>query len=479
MSVVIFKLHRKRVKIETSDIVLFEKVRAKFSTKNSSARFSKWASDIWCPITPLGSFKCGLFKDVVAKFKQLDPNCKIKIDPKLKHWIKPFSIKTKDIEFFHGGKFEEREYQTFIIKESLKNGRVIFESATGSGKSFIIYSILRNLRKIENKVERILVLVPSIQLVKQMYKDFQEYGAPKNFCQMFSGFDQDIDNSPVIISNRQWIQGHNQELPKIDALIVDECQQLASDNKITKWIDKLDTQIRFGCSGTIPKDPIKRLGIIGTIGPLIYSVKSHKMQKEGFISNINIKSFRFEHRPKPYWPITDENYDKMHWIEYDWIETNQKVLQFITIFMTKLKENSVILFDHTKHGESLFQMIKEKHKGTVRFINGEVPLDEREKTRKLMEKKNNVILVANCKAAGVGLNVKNIHNIVFAMNGMAETKIIQAIGRGVRLHQSKDHLTLYDFHHNLKYSIRHFKERVKLYKEHYKIDIKKSKSIII
>lgn len=475
-----FIYSRNKGKIETRDIPFFEKIRAKFSVKNPGAKYSQWASASYCPITPTGLFEIGLFYDILKVIKTMSPGIEISISDELKVALQPITFKKDEIEYFFNDKFVERDYQREIIDKCLTYGRALFSSPTGSGKSFIIYSIVQNLRKKHTQVQNILILVPTIQLVKQMHTDFLEYGMDPTSTQMFSAFAPEITQAPVIVANRQWIENHSDELPKIDAVIVDECQQLSSNNNVTKFVRKLETQIRFGCSGTIPTDKITRWGILGTIGPIIYSVKAHKMQEEGFISNIKIRAIQFKHLHKPVWQITDDNYSRMHYIEYAWVENHPKILEFFAKFMPKLPGNSLILFDHTEHGNNLFAAIEAAHVGGItRFINGEVPLSDREDTRTLMEANDNVILVANCKAAGVGLNVKNIHNIVFAMTGKAETKIIQSVGRGVRLLEGKHHLNLYDFYHNFKYSLRHFEERVSLYKDHYKKELDIHRSVEI
>jgi len=468
-----FIYKRKQIKIETDDIVLFEKVRRHLSVPNPNSRYmSSFASDTFSPISPLGYFAAGLIYTVMQSFKKFEPLVRVTMDDKVRDIVMPIKFKKDEIEYFSDERFEDREYQRNVIRESLGRGRCLFELPTSSGKSFIIYSICMNLLKKHHQIQTILVLVPNLQLVKQLHGDFLEYGCNPGLVQSFSSFSDELNDAPVIIANRQWLAKHSEELPEISAVFIDEVQQLSTDNDIADWVDKLPTQIRFGCSGTIPKDKIVRWGIVGIVGPIICSVKSHEMQKNNYIAKIDIKPIRFDHIDKPYWERTDDNFDKMHILEYEYIENHDRVMQFICKFALGMNKNTLIMFDHTDHGERMFAMLQGMSTTHIfRFINGEVPVEDREDTRRIMEKNDNVILVANCKAAGVGLSIKNLHNIIFAMSGKAETKIIQAIGRMLRMNDNKIMATLYDFYHNLWYSESHFGERVKLYRDHYRKNV--------
>ena len=472
-----FKYHRRKLKMVSDDLVFFQKIRDAFSVENKTAKYSEYAKDFHNFISPIGVFNAGLVHDVIHIAKKLDPDVEISYDPNVKNMIYPFDSSNVDIEYYENDVFKNRDYQTKSINLALDFGRAIFELPTGVGKSRIIYIISQNLLKASN-IEKILILVPNLQLVRQLHQDFIDYGISSNKHQMFSSFNDVLDSSPIIISNRQWLEKHSNDLPKIDAVFIDECHQLKYANKVTKFIQKLDTHVRFGFTGTLPEDPKDVLTIKGIVGPLVYSEKAHTFQSNDnqVLAPLEIVAFKINHsipQPRPL------DYSKTFYEEWQLIEslknTNKEIAK-LTLKFAKCG-NTILLFDHTKHGKMLFDLVnKENLKSDLgfdcHFINGEIPVETREEIRALMETSNNVVLVANCKCFGVGINIKNVNNIVLALAGKGQTKIIQSIGRSLRKLKNKKAL-LVDIYHSYQYSTKHFLKRVALYQLHYKKIISK------
>lgn len=261
---------RKKLKLNYHDIFLLDEIRMNLSIVNDKAKYSKHGSDIYTPISPTGLFDVGLYHEVIKQALKTKPSLRIEISDDAKRLITPISFKKNEIKYFHNNDFEERGYQKKSIDLALKNGRGLIELPTGSGKSYVIYSLMMNLLNKPNKVQNILLLVPGIQLVKQFYQDCIEYGCNENLLQMWSGFNSELNVNPIIISNRQYLEKHSDQLPRIDAIIIDECQQIGEEkNNVTKYVSGLDTHIRFGFSGTIPTKERVRWNLIGLIGPLL------------------------------------------------------------------------------------------------------------------------------------------------------------------------------------------------------------------
>lgn len=483
----------KRLKILSDDIVLFEKVRQSFAVKNllkdlaekaiikkSKGLITPKLPEFFNCISPVGSFNPGLWVDIISKYKLFDKDLKIEIEPKAKSIIQPFVLK-EPIEYFFNKEYEERECHKKAIDLALKYGRGVFELPTGIGKSFIIYSILKNLLKLP-ELKHYLILVPSLQLVTQLYKDFIDYGLDKKLVQQFSSFTGNVNkNIPIIIANRQWLQVHSKELPYIDVLFVDECHCAKKENIVTKFIKSLETNIKYGFSGTIPKDVRDRWSVIGNIGPLLCSEKASTFQskEDGILSPLNIIAIKFKHGLGQPQAVNDES---LYNVEYNLIEGSKSSNINIGKIAHKLNNNTIVMFDHTSHGKALFRIIEELNDNLDKrcfFINGETELDHREDVRKYMETENNVILIANTACFSVGINIKNVHNIIFAISGKAETKIIQSIGRSLRKLNSKNTATLIDIYHDFKYSINHFEQRRLLYKENYAKDVDKHYEVSI
>lgn len=146
-------------------------------------------------------------------------------------------------------------------------------------------------------------------------------------------------------------------------------------------------------------------------------------------------------------------------------------------FASKLNGNSIILYDHNDHGKLLFDLAVASGRKTF-MIFGETELDKREDIRSLMESESGILLVANTKCFSVGINIKNIQNIIFAFSsGKGITKIMQSIGRGLRRTEYKHTMNLVDFYHNFKYSTIHYRKRKKLY-SNYRALVKEQKVVI-
>ena len=255
----------------------------------------------------------------------------------------------------------------------------------------------------------------------------------------------------------------------VNSILVSNCHQIKSENNVTKLVKNLNTLLRFGMTGTLPEKQEDIWKIMGIIGPVVQKREISELQDQGYIAKIKILPIKVMHRLKPEFPREDYE-DIKKGFHYEWkhiegIEESNKKLMYLA---SGLRGNTLVLFDHTEHGKELFRLIDYK---TKFFVNGETELEQREDVKVAMENQENVILVANTKCFGTGISIKNVQNIVFTMFGKGVTKIIQAIGRGLRIHERKKSLLLVDTFHNFKYSEDHYKQRKKLYLENYKIDL--------
>jgi superfamily II DNA or RNA helicase len=448
-------------------------LRRKYTIPNPAIRFSPYAPESLSPITPLGSFQTGLAVDILKYVLKCFPNEKIIIPKEVLHEIKP-GWKFDEIKEPNNTEYKLRDYQKETVKLALTNGRGTFELATSSGKSLMIHSIIENVWEIEKSKKQTLILVPTIQLVKQFYNDLKDYGiGEENVC-MFSSFASDIPTAPIIISNRQWLQNHSSKMPDIDICITDEAQQLKCGSGVTKYIASLKTLHKFAFTGTLPEGKMDRWNVIGLNGSVHYEIKAHELQTTGTVANTNIISILIDHKEaQPECPDAKDPLERAKRrfpLEWKYIEASYKSNKFIADLCLKMKGNTIVLFDHVEHGK-FFKDICEQFNTDKKifFVDGGVPLNYRENVRTEMEKHNNCLLLAQTKTFGTGTSIKNISNICFAFTaGTSTTKIIQAIGRGLRLMEGKTDMHLYDFYHNFRYSKDHYKSRKEMYFEHYK-----------
>lgn len=484
-----------RVKLLCKDRKLLHFVKRRFTVKNPNYRYQRWGEKELSPISVVYTYPIGLTFDIMLIIKEYDPSIKIDIS-EIKDLIKPISFNLDKISDVQNSKYQYRDYQSIIIKSCLKFGRGLIESATSSGKSLMQYGILKNFWECMGYEARFLLIVPNIQLVVQMYEDFIEYGCDKDkICKFSSAGHRTMLDRPIIISNRDWLNGHKDELPDdIKILFVDEVHQCNTNNNITKFVRKIKTDIKFGFTGTLPNDKMSKWNVMGLFGPILKIKKAKDLQKEGYIAKTRIVSVRFNHNiaqpkiPSEYIDAIQKaklqnNHVKIKVAtmeaarqkfpaEWRYIEDTDWCNKFIIKMMNSFEGNTVLLYDHIEHGHILLELLKSIETNKKIFlIDGSIKVDDREFYRNEMELSNNCFLLGNTKCISTGINIKNINNVGFAFPaGKTSTKIIQSIGRGLRLMKGKSHVNIIDFHHNFKYSQEHYNERKKLYIENYTYD---------
>lgn len=299
---------------------------------------------------------------------------------------------------------------------------------------------------------------------------------------------QDIN---IIISNSQWLLLHGDELPYIDMMIIDECHGMSHGAEITKLIRNVEIPFKFGCTGTMPKSIEDQWSVIGTFGPVLKELSISELQEKKVLADVSIKPIEFIHDKKEDFKnqIFDINGNKVT----DPFEVAQRIYQKESMFLSELTStnsiiaklaegiikqhpdwNVLILFDYIKQGNSLFNCLAWKNKF---YIDGSVDVKDRKDIVKEMNAEDGgKITCANAKCFGTGITVNRIQCIFIVINGSAPTKIIQSIGRGLQ-RNVKNTLLIFDFHHNYKYSMKHFKEREDLYIKTYKKDLLELKQI--
>lgn len=477
-----------------------------FSVVNTGAFFArqygfKMPSKIF-GVTPFGTFKIGLIFDVLKFLKANYSNIKIKLTNEVKYEITKRLPLREFAKLVYKGpeniskEYEARNYQLEIIDAIIKKGygRCMFECPTGSGKSFIIANLIYTLRNQYKKNLRSLLFLPNAQLVSQFYKDLKDYGYNEFEVLEFSAtnykkINKDrLKNASIIIANRQFLFNHVNELPKFDLMIIDEVHSAVS-HETAKTINDLDIPLKIGCSGTIPTDKSKYWNLLSLVGPIVYRESITHLQEEGYLTNVNFtviqvkdhiveadKNLLFNLHPNvrysqdgeseisfsdPY--IAETNYMAKYCMElYSPVLTSGQ-------FMLSQNENTLILFDRIEFGKALFKYLSDiKFNGAeICYIDGSVPIADREKIRAMCEQKNNVILIAQSSTMSTGINIKNMSNLIMTGSCKSQSRIIQSIGRTLRLHKDKSHSNVIDIVYNYKYSKKHYAERRELYKKYY------------
>jgi superfamily II DNA or RNA helicase len=452
------------------DASMVSLAREYFSVQNPAAKSNSpfVQKRLYC-ITPSGKFEIGMLGEVIDfLFKK---GIFVQIDEEIRNLYNPI----KDIKDFEIQKLtmDFRSYQEKAIEKSLLQGRGITVLPTAGGKTYVMACLIKNIRQILNKPDaKVLVLVPSIQLVEQTSNDFLQYGLNK--VTKWSGKNKpDFENSNIIIAGTQILLSKSSDLSilsELDIFICDEVHGIRKQNTINKIFSLLTTPYTFGFTGTMPPSLIDQWNIIGKFGPITYEEKTVNLEKQDYISSFQIIILKIKHKNIPsYLYSTDPSMD-LYNKEFEFLTNNLERNKIICNLSEKIENNTIIMVDRIDHGQFLYDYLKNKSKKQIYFIRGSTEVEERETIRTLMEKSNDVIVVAMSKIFSTGINIPNLHNIIFASAGKAKIKIMQSIGRALRLHPTKKIATIFDITDNTKYAIKHLKERKKLYdEEKYKI----------
>lgn len=378
-----------------------------------------------------------------------------------------------------------RDYQFLAVIEGLKRQRGVLLSPTGSGKSLIIYVLLSYylgmLRGSSDK--KVLVIVPTTSLVEQMTNDFEEYNMPKGLAhKIYSGKDKDTD-APIIVSTWQSIY----KLPKawfeqFGMIIGDECHGFKSKSLMNIMNKATEAVYRYGTTGTLDGTQTHELVLQGLFGKIYKVTTTKKLQDNETLAPLDINRLELN------WPEEFRKAfgKKTYQEEIEEIVTNEKRNKFITNLSLDLKGNTLVLFNYVeKHGKPLFQLIQSKaaEGRRVFFVSGDVATSDREAIRGIVEKQKNAIIVASLGTFSTGINIRNLHNIVFASPSKSQIRVLQSIGRGLRKSDDGSTTVLYDVIDNIStdsqknFAWLHGLERLKIYQREqfnhktYKIDL--------
>ena len=247
-------------------------------------------------------------------------------------------------------------------------------------------------------------------------------------------------------------------------ILVSNCHRLRKGNKINDIFKIIKTPFRFGFTGTMPEEQVDQWNIIGKIGPVIYEKNSHDLRQDNFVSNVQVHILNLIHKQVSTAKRNKNSYRE----EINTLIESPFRNNIIVKISEKLKNNTLILVDYIVHGEILFNLLKlHVPDKQIFFVRGDVEITERDNIRKLIESNKDVVVVAISKIFSTGINIKNLHYIIFACGGKAKIKIVQSIGRGLRLHKDKTELIIFDIADSLHYSNLHSLKRKQLYeKEH-------------
>jgi superfamily II DNA or RNA helicase len=432
-------------------------IRNHFSAKNDGAFFAKkkghrFVKDRKYAITPSGLFDFG-FHGEILKYLRDNQITDISLTDDFKKRLKCGVVIE---EFWDDLKYDARYYQKDSVIAGLKKGFGTFLLATSAGKSLAQALLIENYtRNVSNDTFKCLIVVPGLSLVNQLQGDFEDYGVTFTYSGWTGGTEP--QDTQVVICNSENLLSQFTDNPwilSVNLLITDECHKISADNQISKIINKIHTPNKFGFTGTLSDKPIDQWKTIGTFGSVIYEKKSKELRDEGYISDVEITSLQLNHPKTKKFKYKDE-------LEY--LYKHEKRNQIIAKLSDALIGNTLIMVNHLDHGDQLLHIVRSRSDKRVFFVKGEMEVEERKKIIDMMEKNDNIICIAMASIFSTGINIKNLPNIIFAGLGKSFIRVVQSIGRGLRLHDNKSKLRIIDVSDNLKYSYSHALHRQEIY----------------
>ena len=360
-----------------------------------------------------------------------------------------------------GKSLKIRDYQIEAIRLAISRNRSLIVSPTASGKSLIIYSLVRYYQMAGNKI---LILVPTTSLVEQMYSDFQDYGwSPGTYCQkVYQGYTTKITKDVVISTWQSIYKMPKKYFEQFGCVIGDEAHFFKAKS-LTSIMTKLhQCKYRFGFTGTLDGTETHRLVLEGLFGSVEQVVTTKELIDKKTLANLKIKCITLKH------PEKRERMDYAE--ELNYLVSNDARNKFIMDLCSNISGNTLCLFQLVeKHGKILYDGMKGNE--NVYFVYGGTDTQQREKIRGLVEKHKNSTTIASYGTFSTGINIRNIHNIVLASPSKSKIRVLQSIGRGLRTSSTKDSILVFDIADDISYrgrrnfTLNHFLERLNIYNE--------------
>ncbi len=370
-----------------------------------------------------------------------------------------------------GKSIRPRDYQVDAVDFAIRKHRALLLSPTASGKSLIIYILVRYYELLlrEHQNDKILILVPTTSLVEQMTSDFIDYGWQEAYIQkVYSGHDREVSKKVVISTWQSLYKMPKKYFEQFGCVVGDEAH-LFKAKSLTSILTKLHLcKYRFGLTGTLDGMQTHRLVLEGLFGGLNKVVSTKKLIDDKTLSSFKIRSLVLTYPEQECKLVKDMNYQD----EIDYIVTHEKRNNFIKDLTLSLNNNTLVLFQFVeKHGSVLYDLIKSNTDRQVFYVYGGTDTQTREQIREITEKEKNAIIVASYGTFSTGINIRNLHTIVFSSPSKSRIRTLQSIGRGLRRSESKDSAVLYDIADDITYkskrnfTLNHFMERINIYNE--------------
>ena len=368
-----------------------------------------------------------------------------------------------------------RDYQTSAIEHALKFKRALLVSPTGSGKSLMIYMILRWYLEASNK--NALIVVPTTSLVEQLWKDFADYSSkddsfdPNEVHRIYAGKEKESFEQRVVITTWQSVFKMPRNWFEDFEMVVGDEAHLFKAKSLTTIMGHLrNAWLRIGTTGTLDGTKVHKLVLEGAFGPVLNVTSTRKLIESDTLSELSIDVLHMQYSDVEKKAFGRKTYQE----EVQYIVAHEKRNNFIKNLALAQKGNTLVLFNLVeKHGKPLYNLIRDAAKidRKVFYVSGEVGAIDREEIRTLVEKEKDAIIVASLGTFSTGINIKNLHNMVFAAPTKSQVRVLQSIGRSLRKSETGQPAKVYDLCDDFSwkkrknYTLGHGIERIGIYEK--------------
>ena len=374
-----------------------------------------------------------------------------------------------------GNPIDLRDYQITAINHALNFKRALLVSPTGSGKSLMIYMILRWYLEASNK--NALIVVPTTSLVEQLWKDFADYSSnddsfdPNEVHKIYAGKEKESFEQRVVITTwqsvfkmpRNWFEDY-------EMVVGDEAHLFKAKSLTTIMGHLRNAWLRIGTTGTLDGTKVHKLVLEGAFGPVFNVTSTRKLIESNTLSDLSIDVLHMQYSDQEKKSFGKQTYQE----EVQSIVSHEKRNNFIKNLALAQKGNTLVLFNLVeKHGKPLYKLIRDAAKidRKVFYVSGEVGAIDREEIRTLVEKEKDAIIVASLGTFSTGINIKNLHNMIFAAPTKSQVRVLQSIGRSLRKSESGQPAKVYDICDDFSwksrknYTLGHGIERIGIYEK--------------
>lgn len=366
------------------------------------------------------------------------------------------------------------EHQINAVHHAMEQERCLLLSPTGSGKSLIIYALVHYYISKIPKDKKILIIVPTVSLVEQMFSDFADYSGgngwstKENCHKILAGADKNTSKR-IVISTWQSVYKQNEKyFEKFGAVVGDEAH-LFKSKSLTSIMTKLKRcPFRIGTTGTLDGTNTHKLVLEGLFGRAYEVTKTKILMEKKILSDLKIDCIQLSYPDIDCQSIKRAKYPD----EIKWIIGSARRNAFIANLAKSLKGNTLILFQFVEdHGKILNTIVRSciPAERKVFFVYGGTEASEREDIRKIVETESDAIIIASYGTFSTGISIRRLNNIIFASPSKSRIRVLQSIGRQLRVADDKTTARLYDIGDDLSWkswknhTLRHMNERMRLY----------------